>query len=244
MEASAVSEEDRLEAAVLAVVGNIYTRYGNSIFPQPYEPVKILIRFERFSTTQKIMKHITLIIILFALSFSAFGQGAKGQEFTDGWVATKKGDTLRGKVCYENTKTGERLEKVVFIDSKDATNAKKRYGSEKLTAFGAGGKVFEWVILEDGIPPLIMERVVGGDLSLYRCWFKTMDSTPQKMTYEVGMFLKKKDNPEFYEVMDKKFQKEMAAYFKGDEAIVKMIKEKEYTIKDIDKIVQAYNELE
>lgn len=206
--------------------------------------MKNLIRFEIFLITQHQMKHLSLLITLFALSLNTFGQGTKGQEFVDGWVATKKGDTLRGKVCYENTKTGERYEKVFFIDAKDATNAKKRMGNERLTAFGTTDKVFEWVTLEDGIPPLIMERVVGGDLNLYRCWFKTMDSTPQKMTYEVGMFLKKKDNPEFYEVMDKKFQKEMAAYFKGDEAIVKMIKEKEYTIKDIDKIVQAYNELE
>jgi hypothetical protein len=44
-----------------------------------------------------------------------------------------------------------------------------------------------------------------------------------------------------YEVLDKKFQKEMAAYFKGDEDIVKLIKEKNYTVKDIDKIVMAYN---
>jgi hypothetical protein len=89
-----------------------------------------------------------------------------------------------------------------------------------------------------------MERVVTGDLNLYRCWFKTQLSTPQKMDYVVGMFLKKKDNPELYEVLDKKFIKEMAAYFKGDEDIVQLIKEKNYTVKDIDKIVIAYNEKE
>lgn len=203
--------------------------------------MKFIPRFEAHLSLQKRMKQLLGLLFLFALSLNAFGQGTKGQEFVDGWVATKKGDTLRGKVCYENSKTGERYEKVFFIDAKDATNAKKRMGNERLTAFGTADKVFEWVTLEESIPPLIMERVVGGDLNLYRCWFKTMDSTPQKMTYEVGMFLKKKDNPEFYEVMDKKFQKEMAAYFKGDEDIVRMIKEKEYTIKDIDKIVQAYN---
>jgi hypothetical protein len=64
------------------------------------------------------------------------------------------------------------------------------------------------------------------------------------MDYVVGMFLKKKENTELYEVLDKKFQKEMAAYFKGDEDIVKLIKEKNYTVKDIDKIVIAYNEKE
>jgi hypothetical protein len=36
----------------------------------------------------------------------------------------------------------------------------------------------------------------------------------------------------------------MAAYFKGDEDIVQLIKEKNYTVKDIDKIVIAYNEKE
>ncbi len=61
------------------------------------------------------------------------------------------------------------------------------------------------------------------------------------MTYEVGMFLKKKDSADFFEVLDKKFQKEMASYFKGDEDIVKLIKDNKYEVKDLDKIVNAYN---
>jgi hypothetical protein len=187
------------------------------------------------------MKNLITLVALLLTGTMAFAQGTKGQEFTEGWVVTKKGDTLRGKICYENTKSGERYEKVFFIDEKDATNAKKRWGNEKITSFGTNGKIFEYVTLEADIPALIMERVVSGDLTLYRCWFKTEESTPQKMTYEVGMFLKKKENTEFYEVMDKKFQKEMAAFFKGDEDIVKMIKDNNYTAKDLDKIVMAYN---
>lgn len=171
-------------------------------------------------------------------------QDKKGLDFTDGWVVIKKGDTLRGKVCYENTKTGERFEKIKFIDAKDATQQKKSYGPEKLTSFGTKGLVFDFIVLDAEIPPMVMERVVTGDLNLYRCWFKTQLSTPQKMDYVVGMFLKKKDSTEMYEVLDKKFQKEMSAYFKGDEDIVKLIKEKNYTVKDIDKIVTAYNEKE
>lgn len=190
------------------------------------------------------MKKLILIFLGVLLSTGIFAQDKKGLDFTDGWVLTKKGDTLKGKVCYENTKTGERFEKIKFIDAKDASQQKKSYGVEKLTSFGTKGLVFEFILLDIDIPPMIMERVVTGDLNLYRCWFKTQLSTPQKMDYVVGMFLKKKDSTELYEVLDKKFQKEMAAYFKGDEDIVKLIKEKNYTVKEIDKIVIAYNEKE
>lgn len=187
------------------------------------------------------MKKLLFFFSALLLATGLFAQDKKGLDFTDGWVLTKKGDTLRGKVCYENTKTGERFEKIKFIDAKDATQQKKSYGPEKLTSFGTKGLVFEFIVLDADIPPMIMERVVTGDLNLYRCWFKTEMSTPQKMDYVVGMFLKKKESTELYEVLDKKFQKEMAAYFKGDEDIVKLIKEKNYTVKDIDKIVMAYN---
>jgi hypothetical protein len=203
--------------------------------------MEFLLGLEIKAPDSQFMKKIILLLTLILSATGIFAQGAKGQEFTDGWALTKKGDTLRGKICYESTKTGERFEKIMFIDAKDATAQKKRYGPEKLTSFGTKGLVFDFVVLEDDIPPMIMERVVSGDLNMYRCWFKTVDSTPQKMSYEIGMFLKKKDSPVFYEVMDKKFIKEMTAYFKGDEDIVKLIKDNNYTIKDLDKIVSAYN---
>ncbi len=41
--------------------------------------------------------------------------------------------------------------------------------------------------------------------------------------------------------MEKKFQKNMALYFKGDEDIVQLIKDNKYEAKDIEKIVTAYN---
>lgn len=203
--------------------------------------MEFLIGLEIKAPDLNCMKKLLLLLSLLLSVSGLFAQANKGMEFTDGWALTKKGDTLRGKVCYESTKTGERFEKIMFIDAKDASAQKKRYGSEKLTSFGTKGLIFDFVVLDDDIPPMIMERVVTGDLNLYRCWFKTLDSTPQKMSYEVGMFLKKKDSPEFYEVMDKKFQKEMTTYFKGDEDIVKMIKDNNYTVKDLDKIVGAYN---
>jgi hypothetical protein len=187
------------------------------------------------------MKGFFLSIAICAGAIFSNAQGTKGIEFTEGWCLTKKGDTLRGKICIENTKTGERFDKIMFIDAKDASGQKKRYGIEKITSFGAADKVYEFVTLDEGIPPFTMERVITGDLNLYRCWFKTPESTPQKMTYEVGMFLKKKDSADFFEVLDKKFQKEMASYFKGDEDIVKLIKDNKYEVKDLDKIVNAYN---
>ena len=190
------------------------------------------------------MKKFFVLGLLMLGQLMLNAQANKGIEFVDGWCLLKKGDTLRGKICIENTKTGERFEKIMFIDAKDAAGNKKRYGIEKISSFGTTDKVYDFVTLEEGIAPFVMERVITGDLSLYRCWFKLEDSTPQKINYEVGMFLKKKDAEEYFEVLDKKFQKEMAAFFKGDDDIIKLIKENNYTSKDLDKIVQAYNSKE
>jgi hypothetical protein len=46
------------------------------------------------------------------------------------------------------------------------------------------------------------------------------------------------------EVFDKKFEKDMARYFKGDEDIVELMKKNSWGIADLDKIVKAYNEKE
>ena len=179
-----------------------------------------------------------LILVLLAFSIQVNAQANKGLEFTDGWAFTKKGDTLRGKICYENTKTGERYDKIHFMD---AANLKKRYGPEKLTSFGTQGKVFDYVILEEGMSAILMERVITGDIILYRTWYALETNTPQKMTYEVGLLLKKKDSEDYTEVFEKRFVKDMAMYFKGDEDIVQMIKDNNWGIKDIEKIVVAYN---
>ena len=87
-------------------------------------------------STLVVMKNLILIFVGILLSTGIFAQDKKGFDFTDGWAVTKKGDTLRGKVCYENTKTGEKFEKIKFIDAKDATQQKKSYGVEKLSGAG------------------------------------------------------------------------------------------------------------
>ena len=190
-----------------------------------------------FENLNHIMKQL-MIICLLAMGMQLMAQGSKGQEFTDGWASTKKGDTLRGKICYENTKTGERYDKIFFLD---AANQKKRYGPERLTSFGTNGKIFEYVTLEEIDKPFLMERIIKGDINLYRAWFQANGSTPQKMIYEEGLFLRKKDSTEYTEVLEKRFVKDMAAYFKGDEDIIQMMKDNNWGLKDIEKIVAAYN---
>ncbi len=178
----------------------------------------------------------TLVFLIFTVN--GYSQAAKGMEYFDGWACTKKGDTLRGKICYESTKTGERFDKIFFID---AANAKKRLGPEKLVSFGVQGKIYEYVLLEEAPSALPMQQVIVGDISLYYGYFPTMEATPQKFIYEKGIFLKKKDQEGYFEVLDKKFQKTMSTYFKGDDDIIKLIKDNDYQAKDIEKIVAAYN---
>jgi len=183
------------------------------------------------------MKHLFALIIL--LNFSNLNaQGTKGLDFIDGWVKTLKGDTLKGKICYENTKTGERLDKIYFLDQ---ANAKKRMGSEKLSSFGADNRVYDFIDIGDGFGMVVMQRVVEGDINMYYSWFKTAESTPQKNAYERGIFLKKKGKEELFEVLDRKWEKSMAGYFKGDEDIIDLIKKNSWTINDMDKIITAYN---
>jgi hypothetical protein len=186
------------------------------------------------------MKNLFLIFSI-VLSFQLSAQNSNGLNFVDGWVKTNKGDTLKGKICYLNTKTGERLEKINFIDQ---AGAKKRLGSDRLDAFGTATETFDFVDVGDGLGKLMMQRVVEGDLYLYFAWFKTEKSTPRLFDYEKAIFLKKKDKPDLVEVFDKKFEKDMARYFKGDEDIVELMKKNSWGIADLDKIVKAYNEKE
>jgi len=184
------------------------------------------------------MKNILYTLLFITSSQLCFSQAAKGLDFKDGWAVTKKGDTLRGKFCIENTKTGEQFDKVFYLD---ATNQKKRYGSEKLTSFSVDGKVYEYLLLTDDEPPFRMERVLTGDITMYRGLFKSAESTPQKFIYEESVLLKRKNRGDIYEVFEKGFKKDINSYFKGDDDIIQMIKDNGWTSKDIDKIVMAYN---
>jgi hypothetical protein len=171
-------------------------------------------------------------------------QANKGIEFVDGWCLTQKGDTLKGKISMENTKTGERFDKIKFIDAKDANGQKKNLGIEKINSFGIANRTFEFITNDNFEKPVIMERLITGDLCLYKEWYELPESTPQKKQYEIVMwFIKKDASSEPFPINnnDKKFVKEMSSYFKGDNDIIKLIKENNYTYKDLDKIVQAYN---
>jgi hypothetical protein len=184
------------------------------------------------------MKKLLLFISFFTFSYAAFSQIPKGMDVYDGWACTKKGDTLRGKICNIEAKSGQRLDKIYLFDS---ANKKSRLGPEKLISYFMDGKLFEYIIVEEGAPAAPMQKVITGDLCLYYGWFPLMESTPQKYVYEKAIFLKKKDQTAYTEVLEKKFQKNMALYFKGDEDIVQLIKDNKYEAKDIEKIVSAYN---
>ncbi|MFN4122657.1 MAG: hypothetical protein ACK4GL_05050 [Flavobacteriales bacterium] len=184
------------------------------------------------------MKKLLTILSISFLHLYSFAQ--KGVDFVDGWLEFKKGDTIRGKVCYINTVTGERYDKVFHLNE---AGSKKRYGSDKINSLMADGKIYEFVTIEgSGLGPLLMQRVIAGDIYMYRAWFKTPDSSPTKLKYEETIFLRKKGSDDFVEVVPKNFFKQMKSYFKGDEDIVQMIKENNYEIKDLEKIVQAYND--
>jgi hypothetical protein len=184
------------------------------------------------------MKNTLFTLLILASTQLCSAQAAKGLDFKDGWAVTKKGDTLRGKFCIENTKTGEQFDKVLYLD---ASTQKKRYGSEKLTSFSVDGKVYEYLVLTEEEPPFRMERVISGDITMYRGLFKSAESTPQKFIYEQSIILKRKNSNVFYEVFEKGFKKDINSYFKGDDDIIQMIKENGWTSKDIEKIVMAYN---
>ncbi len=184
------------------------------------------------------MKTLLLLISFLTFSYAAFAQIPKGMDVYDGWACTKKGDTLRGKICNIDPKSGQRLDKIFLFDT---TNKKSRLGPEKLSSYFMDGKLFEYIIVEEGAVAAPMHKAITGDLCLYYGWFPLMESTPQKYVYERAIFLKKKDQTGYIEVMEKKFQKNMALYFKGDEDIVQLIKDNKYEAKDIEKIVSAYN---
>jgi len=190
------------------------------------------------------MKNTLLLFALLFFSLSGFSQAAnnKGMDFYDGWALTKKGDTLKGKICYENSKTGEVYEKIFFMD---ATNLKKRMGGEKITKFSCNSKNFEYIAPIPNDPIILMvEVIIKGDMSLYKYWYKLPESSPQKFVYETGLFIKRKNEEGFVEILEKGFKKTVKELFSQDTKIIEMINQNKWTAKDIDKIVIAYNGME
>jgi hypothetical protein len=183
------------------------------------------------------MKKIATLFVLFLIVSNANAQ--KGIEFVDGWVKTKKGDTLKSKICWENAVTKEHLDKIFFLD---ATGAKKRYGVDKITSFGTNDKTFDFIVVEGVEAPMPMQRMISGELNLYKAWFKKPESTPSNFSYEVAIFLNKKEEKQFIEVMDGGFEKQMKKYFKDNKDFAVQIKENGWGISDIEKIVASYNE--
>ncbi|MBX7203287.1 MAG: hypothetical protein K1X77_09465 [Bacteroidia bacterium] len=188
---------------------------------------------------------VTLTIISSLVLSQLNAQTGKGEEFFDGWAVTKKGDTLRGKISYRNGRTGEIYQqdkKLIIVDT--VTGAKKKYGHEKLQSFSCDGKLFEFISLDPNLPPFMMQKVIDGDALLYKAWFVDDKSTNQKFSYEEVTFIKKKTDTQFTEVMEKGFKKTMKEFFAGDGQILELIKNNNWGVKDLEKIVTAYNELE
>src|SRR5690606_4877956 len=129
---------------------------------------------------------------------------------------------------------------------------KRRYGAERLSAFSCNGKLFEYVLLpvEDMVvPPMLMQVLVKGDAVLYRHGYKSPESTPQKFMYDVFYYMMKQDNPKGFaeidsRISDKNFRRTIRDFFEGDEQILNLVKENNWGVNDLEKIVTAYNDLE
>jgi len=90
----------------------------------------------------------------------------------------------------------------------------------------------------------MVEVIIKGDMSLFKYWYKLPESTSQKFVYETGLFIKRKNEEGFVEILEKGFKKTVKELFSQDKKIMEMINENKWTAKDIDKIVIAYNGME
>lgn len=184
-----------------------------------------------------------LFSILWAMTLASvnFGQTNKNEEFLDGWVLTKKGDTLKGQICYMNSKSGEIYQnekKITFIDLQ---GVKKKMGSEKLTSFSVDNRILEYHALDPDLEPFLLEKIIDGEIQMYKGWFTDKKKSDKKFIYEEAIFIKRQDDNKFTEVLQKDFKKIMKKFFKGDEKIMDMISENGWTAFDIEKIVTAIN---
>ena len=186
----------------------------------------------------------TLLFSAFLTLFLSigYGQSNPNEEFFDGWAVTTKGDTIRGKICYMNAKTGEIYQnekKLIFIDEK---GTRKKMGADKLSAFSVEDRIFEYHILDSGMEAFIAEKIKDGKIELYKAWYiDNKKSDKKKFVYEEAMLIRKEDDKKFTEVLQKDFKKIMKKFFNGDEKIMDMITENGWTAFDMEKIIDAYN---
>jgi hypothetical protein len=163
--------------------------------------------------------------------------------FHSGYIINKDSVKIEGLIKeFSNLNEGRKYLEVVFITKE---GEKINYSPKMIKGYASGGYTF--VSFNDSF----YERVSNGPkVQLYKKLVSNTYSAPAapgsfgsqsyKTKNEV-FFVKRINDSELIEVKKRKFNEVFAEFFKDCDSLEKKIQNKEYTQKDIKKIVREYN---
>ena len=170
--------------------------------------------------------------------------------YQNGYILTHHGDTILGIVNDRKVSTLHSViyERIRFKPSKSRLFAKK-YDASEITGYGyadthfrslpftSEGSFFKTVNYASGDPVFLKVRS-DSYLSLYQSEYVDEDGYITS-----SLFLKRKDESTYTFVPPIGFRKKMLEYFSDAVVIQQQIQSREYRLRDIEEIGQAYNDL-
>ena len=186
------------------------------------------------------------IILLLVLTFS-LGYGQKN--YSDGYIITHQNDTIHGKV---KDQFGVQLilasPKIKFIDSSGSI---KKLRPRDIKGYSKAG-IIDYVTIQENLSKNFARVVVDGDIKLlviqkvstYMTASPTGPGTAPGFRTQASTvyYLYQSNTSETQRVSALSFKKDMASYFADHDQLKNMILNKELRFKDLEIIVETYNE--
>lgn len=203
----------------------------------------------------KLLRSVLFILAVFFCSNAAFSQEYKVGETYPGFIIIKK-DTTHGHIVLLNKLSSQH--KVIFIgDMKYPVTTRKEYNASTISGYSVAGNYYASIPYKDKFstaPANFALIVINGPLSLYE-WYgfasyvdiKKVDD-PQKPIDDKKLIrediLRKGKQPPVNTASMGflNFKKGMGEVVREDKELVKKLEDKTYERKDLDKIVEEYND--
>jgi len=193
-------------------------------------------------------------IILFFFTFISGLSLAQNDDFMEGYVVTKRGDTLRGKIKDRNQITDSiPWPKVKFMGEDGRI---KRLGSKKVSAYYNGNVICRSITAYNN-RSVFAEVVEQGEVIMYKVYESVITGVgysnvggssssmyPQNTdpVYRKDLYVQKRNNPRsLMRVPKLTFGSAMSRFFEDDPEIKGQVEKKELVFKDVQAIVRLYN---
>lgn len=155
--------------------------------------------------------------------------------FVKAYIVNEKGDTLKGEAQINPKKELNNYNKVTF---KDASGVQKIYKPAKIKAYGFNEQHF--VSIESEGEKYFFNRILGGEISLYKLGFEAMRMN--NVVFEEEFYLLNSETKEPVAVKHGNFKKQLADWMKDNTEIAEEYgEEKKFDLEKAIQVISNYN---